>query len=143
MFEKILLDMHAILDRCRILQKDLDQKIRQANESAVENRKFKESLDEQAKGMVSREAACKKVEDIQKLHKDAIARHDAANLRVNASVEAEKALNKRVAEENSKLDQKRHAQAKEAQNNERRAKQIDDEVNKRVNEFLVKNGFKK
>ena len=142
-FEQIMLDLHAVLDRCRSLTKQLEQKLREANESVESNKKIKADLDAQVEGMQAREAACQKVENVQALHKDATVRHDAANTLVNAAAQAEKDLKAHVLEENSKLDEKRKLCARESEALVKRKKQLDDEVTARVDAFLIANGFKK
>lgn len=101
------------------------------------------TVDSRSKDLAGRESECAKVENIQKLAKDAQAFHDSASLRLNAAVEAERSLARAKSEHDSKTSEDRKQTQMEANNVLKQRSAIDAEVNKRVNAFLVSNGFKK
>ena len=141
--EQLLLDLHSCLDRARSLIKEYEARLRAINERESLSVSKEDELNERHKSIESREAECQKVEKVVDLHKEATALHDSANLRIQLAAQAEKDLKQHTDIANQQIDEKRKLMAKESENNVKRSKLIDDEVNKRVDIFLVANGFKK
>ncbi len=141
-FEQVLLDLHSTLEKARSLVKECDQRLRMVIEREKDVILLQHKLDENTKNIQQREAECSKVENVVKIHKEATERYDAANLRVNAAAEAERKLNAAVDLQSKKDQETRLELEKKAKINETRAKSIDDEVTKRVQEILKKAGIK-
>ena len=141
--EKLLLDLHSYLDRARSLNKEYEARLRAINERESLSVNKENELNERHKGIEARESECQKVENVVKLHKEAMELHASANIRIQAAAQAEKDLKQHTDIVNQQIDEKRKLMAKESENNLKRAKTIDDEVSKRVETFLVQNGFKK
>lgn len=91
--------------------------------------------------LMEREDACKKVENVVKLHADATSLSNSAQSRLNAATEAEQRLRQVMEEENSKIREARLQMQKESTALEAQRKRIDDEVSKRVQEILGKMGI--
>lgn len=139
--DQLLLDLHACLDKARLLIKEYEGKLRSINEREANTKQKEKSLSILHEGIAAREFECQKVENVVKLYKEATQLHAAANLRIQEADKAEKSFSSRVQEENSKLDEKRKVQAKEAENNLKRSKSIDDEVKRRVSKIVEDNNL--
>ena len=140
-FQSILLELHSILDRAKSLVKEYESKLRSVNERESLAEQRHHALDDRHEGMQAREAACQKVENIQKLHADATAMHNAAHLRLNEAVEAERKNRLYFDTENQKLKEKAILTKREADNVLTQRKGIDDEVNQRVKQVLKNMGL--
>lgn len=92
--------------------------------------------------LVSRETKVKDIENVITLKQDAQSLMDSANLRLNAAKEAEIALSQHVAEQNQIIQNKANSTQREANNLEIQKKDMDNEVCRRVDAFLIQHGFK-
>lgn len=135
-FEKILLDLHAILDRARNLSRQYEVNISSMKSREAFLQKQKDEVDAKYHDIEARDIECKKVENAQKLMKDAQNLHNSANLRTNALAEAERAHKQYVATENANIDNNRQLMVREAAAVEKQKKAIEDEVSKRVQAVL-------
>lgn len=138
----LIISLHSILDQARDIVVKHNQKMTALDEKhkSISNREV--SVNDQANSLKEREAAVAKVENIQKLYQEATALMDSANSRINAASEAERALATRKSEHESKVAEDAKQTQLEANNVLKQRKAIDQEVTKRVNEFLVANGYK-
>lgn len=97
------------------------------------------ALETKSNSVMDREAECQKVENAVNLHEEATALMNEASLRLDKALEAEKHLRDTMALEIPKLNELRLQQQKEANNILAQRKDIDNEVNRRLNKILSDN----
>jgi|GEM_PF-3642627 hypothetical protein len=140
--EQLLADLRAVYAKGAALISEYQQKLKFVVEEKLRLDKIREDLDAQKHSMEAREAECSKVENVQKLHKDATALLDAANSRVNAAVEAEKALKIHQSTVNQELDNKRELVRREGLAVDKQRSAIEAEVAAQVQAVLKSAGYK-
>lgn len=133
----LILKFHDLMLEAR----DLIEAYRVKHNTLVERHKDMIVRENRASSLLrsveAREGACKRVEDVQKLHHEATTLMDSAQLRLNAAVEAERKHRLYVDDENKKLAEIRLETQKEANAVLAQRKGIDAEVSKRANKILA------
>lgn len=138
----LIIDLHKVLDEARSIIVKYQQRSGSLDEREKNVFKRELSVGEKEKSLSSREADVSKVEDIVQKEKDAQALLDRANLAINESVEQRKALDTYKQEQMSLIAQDRLLAQQETSNALKRKNDIENEVNAKVDEFLVEHGFK-
>lgn len=139
----LVIDLHKVLEEARNVISRYQQKSNSIDEREKKVLARELSITAIEKDLITREDACQKVEDVVSMQKNAQALLDSANLRINAAVEAEKLLSQHTSEQGQIIANDRILAKTEANNVLKQRQDIENEVSRRVDDFLTKNGFKK
>lgn len=137
----LISNLHKILDDAQIVVNQYHKKSN-AIDSREKNVLARElNIGAREKSLVEREAACKDVEDLKALRKQANTAMDAANLRLQAAHDAEKHLSTSTQEQKSLLQEQSATTQREANNVLVQRKAIEKEVATRVQAILSSMGL--
>lgn len=138
---QVIQNIHLCLEDARDLITKYQKKFRDLSDKEAMVLDIQKKNSDKERSLVDRESAVSKVENVQALHTQAEHLMDTAQARLKSAVEAEAELRRVTSEETQKLNDTRLLTQREAQAVERQKKAIDDEVSKRVQEFLLKAGL--
>ena len=139
--EQIIVKLRSVIAEGTELIAEYRKKLEYVVNEKLRLDKVGADLDKLKHDLSAREAEVQKVENIQKLHKDATALQDAVQLRLNAVVEAEKALGIRKSTVDQELNNKRELLNRESLALEKAKKSLEDLVNARVQAIVSKHNL--
>lgn len=134
-------DLHKTLDDARSIIVKYNQRTESIDVREKNVLQREVSADSKLKDISSRESACQKVENVQKLASDAQALMDSANLRLNEATEAERTLRQHTEEQTSLLREESLKTQKEVEALTKQKNKNDEEVAKRVAQVLSNMGI--
>ena len=139
--EQVIVKLRSVIAEGTELIAEYRKKLEYVVNEKLRLDKVGADLDKLKHDLSAREAEVQKVENIQKLHKDATALQDAVQLRLNAVVEAEKALGIRKSTVDQELNNKRELLNRESLALEKAKKSLEDLVNARVQAIVSKHNL--
>ena len=139
--EQVIVKLRSVIAEGTELIAEYRKKLEYVVNEKLRLDKVGADLDKLKHDLLAREAEVQKVENIQKLHKDATALQDAVQLRLNAVVEAEKALGIRKSTVDQELNNKRELLNRESLALEKAKKSLEDLVNARVQAIVSKHNL--